>query len=39
MSSTVESATDVRSFDVEVSDEDLADLRRRVEATELTGRR
>jgi len=33
MSSTVETVTDVRSFHVEVAEEDLADLRRRIAAT------
>jgi pimeloyl-ACP methyl ester carboxylesterase len=33
MSTTVESATDIRPFDVEISEEQIADLRRRIEAT------
>jgi Epoxide hydrolase N terminus len=33
MSSTVETATDIRPFQVDISDEALEDLRRRIEAT------
>ena len=32
---TIESATDVRAFHTEVSEEELADLRRRIAATRL----
>jgi len=35
MSTTVDTAVDVRPFQVEVPDERLADLRRRIEATRL----
>src|SRR4029450_11557009 len=34
MSSAVETATEIRPFHVEVSDEALADLRRRIQATQ-----
>jgi pimeloyl-ACP methyl ester carboxylesterase len=33
MSSTVETATEIRSFQVDIPDEELAELRRRIEAT------
>ena len=33
MSTTVESAIDIRPFHVEISEEQIADLRRRIEAT------
>jgi pimeloyl-ACP methyl ester carboxylesterase len=33
MSTTVETATDIRPFHVEISEEQIADLRRRIEAT------
>ncbi len=33
MSSTVETATDIRTFEIDFSEDDLADLRRRIQAT------
>jgi pimeloyl-ACP methyl ester carboxylesterase len=38
MSSTVETATEIKPFQVEVPEEQLADLRRRIEATRLPSR-
>ena len=38
MSSTVETATEVRPFHVEIPDEQIDDLRRRIEATRWPGR-
>jgi pimeloyl-ACP methyl ester carboxylesterase len=35
MSSTAETAIDIRPFDVDIPEEELADLRRRIEATRL----
>jgi Epoxide hydrolase N terminus len=34
MSTTVQTATDIRPFQVDIADEALEDLRRRVEATQ-----
>ena len=38
MSTTVQTATDIRPFHVEIPDEDLAELRRRIAATRLPSR-
>ena len=35
MSSTVETATEIRPFQLEIPDEQIAELRRRIEATRL----
>ena len=38
MSTTVETTTDIRPFEIEVAQEDLDDLRRRIAATRLPSR-